>query len=113
MSIPAISEEPAAGAADDIVFQALYGPSRALPSDAIAERAEIERSGAMNETELTAFKDARLIAAQRDGDMLGGILLAGQISGAINDLIHGAEFIRGIVNEAVAVLDRLSGYKTI
>ena len=113
VSIPAISEEPAAGAADDIVFQALYGPSRALPSDAIAERAEIERSGAMNETELTAFKDARLIAAQRDGDMLGGILLAGQISGAISDLIHGAEFIRGIVNEAVAVLDRLSGYKTI
>ena len=66
----------------------------------------------MTETELTAFKDARLIAAQRDGDMVGGILPAGQISGAIVDLIHVAEFIPGIVLEAIQVLDRLSKLKT-
>ena len=101
-----------AGEADDVVFQALYGPSRALPSDAIAELAEIEASGAMNENELTAFKDERLLAAQRDGDMIGGILPAGQISGAINDLIHVAEFVPGIVHEAIDVLERLSHYKT-
>lgn len=100
-----------AGEADDIVFQALYGPSRALPSEAIAELAEIEKSGVMNETELTAFKDGRLIAAQRDGDMHGGILPAGQISGAINDLIHVAEFVPGIVTEAIAVMDQLSQYR--
>jgi enoyl-[acyl-carrier protein] reductase II len=97
----------AASEGDDIVFQALYGPSRALPSGALAELADIEAGGSMDEEQLTAFKDKRLIAAQRDGDMDGGILPAGQISGAINDLVHVAEFVPGMVAEALAVLDRL------
>jgi NAD(P)H-dependent flavin oxidoreductase YrpB (nitropropane dioxygenase family) len=101
----------AAGEGDDIVFQALYGPSRALPSDAIAELAAIEARGEMDEEQLTAFKDTRLIAAQRDGDMCGGILPAGQISGAINDLIHVAEFVPGMVAQALAVLDRLTALR--
>jgi NAD(P)H-dependent flavin oxidoreductase YrpB (nitropropane dioxygenase family) len=101
-----------AGEADDIVFQALYGPSRALPSNAIAEVAALEAAGTMTEIELTAFKDDRLIAAQRDGDMVGGILPAGQIAGAISDLIHVAEFIPGIVAEAIEVLDRLAQFKS-
>jgi len=83
----------AAREAEDIVFQALYGPSRALPSNALAELAAIEAAGELSEDELTAFKDQRLIAAQQDGDMEGGILPAGQIAGAINDLIHVAEFV--------------------
>jgi NAD(P)H-dependent flavin oxidoreductase YrpB (nitropropane dioxygenase family) len=102
----------AAGEAEDIVFQALYGPSRALPSAAIRELAEIEAAGTHSEEALTAFKDERLIAAQRDGDMHGGILPAGQISGAIHDLIHVAEFIPGMVSEAIAILDRLAALKS-
>lgn len=98
----------AAGEGDDIVFQALYGPSRALPSRAIDELAELERRGSLSEAELTAFKDERLIAAQRDGDMDGGILPAGQIAGAIHDLIHVAEFVPGMVDEAIARLQRLN-----
>ena len=93
---------------DDIVFQALYGPSRALPSGAIDELAELEKQGTLSEAELTAFKDERLIAAQRDGDMDGGILPAGQIAGAIHDLVHVAEFIPGMVDEAIAQLQRIN-----
>ena len=92
---------------EDIVFQALYGPSRALPSAAIAELAALEATG-IPEEELTRFKDERLIAGQRDGDMRGGILPAGQIAGAIRDLIHVAEFVPGMVAEAIAVLERLA-----
>lgn len=66
----------------------------------------------MNEADLTVFKDQRLIAAQRDGDMVGGILPAGQISGAINDLIRAAEFVSGMVGEAIAVLDRVHSLTT-
>ena len=92
---------------DDIVFQALYGPSRALASAGVDELAVLEASGALSEDELTRFKDERLIAAQRDGDINGGILPCGQIAGAINDLIHVAEFVPGMVSDAIAVLERL------
>lgn len=59
-------------------------------------------------TELTAWKDDRLIRAQRDGEVDAGILPAGQVSGAINDLIHVAEFVPYLVEEAVHILQELA-----
>ncbi len=92
---------------EDIIFQALYGPSRALASAGVDELARLEASGSLTEEELTQFKDERLIAAQRDGDIEGGILPCGQIAGAINDLIRVAEFVPGMVLDALAILERL------
>ena len=97
----------AAQEGEDILFQALYGPSRVLPSRAIAELAEFEHQPGVTEEDLTRFKDERLIAGQRDGDMEGGILPCGQVAGALSELIDVAEFIPGMVREAIAVLDRL------
>ncbi len=92
----------------DITFQAIYGPSRALPSKGIQELAELEESGVTDVAELTAWKDDRLIRAQRDGEVDAGILPAGQVSGAINDLIHVAEFVPHLVEEAVQILQGLA-----
>lgn len=106
---PAFGERiVAAVEGEDIVFQALYGPSRALPSAALDELAALEAAGTVSDEALTRFKDERLISAQRDGDMQGGILPAGQVAGAINDLIHVAEFVPGMVSEALAILERLA-----
>ena len=96
---------------EDVVFSAIYGPSRALPSDGLKELAALIGAGTDNDT-LTRFKDARLIEAQRDGNMRGGILPAGQISGAINDMIDVAAFVPGVVAEAAAILRGLSRYCT-
>lgn len=92
---------------EDTLFQALYGPSRILPSRAIDELHAFEQQPGITEEDLTRFKDERLIAAQRDGDMDGGILPCGQVAGAIKDLIHVAEFVPGMVAEAIAVLEGL------
>lgn len=91
---------------EDIIFAAIYGPSRALPSAGIQALGTLIASGADNDT-LTRFKDQRLIAGQRDGDMQGGILPCGQIAGALNELINVAEFVPGMVNDAIAILQRL------
>jgi NAD(P)H-dependent flavin oxidoreductase YrpB (nitropropane dioxygenase family) len=58
--------------------------------------------------ELTRFKDKRLIAGQRDGDMVGGILPCGQIAEAIKDLIDVAEFVPSMMGEAIEILQKLS-----
>jgi NAD(P)H-dependent flavin oxidoreductase YrpB (nitropropane dioxygenase family) len=92
---------------DDVVFSAIYGPSRALFSEGLTELAAMMSDGADNDS-LTRFKDARLISGQRDGDMRGGILPAGQIAGALNDMIHVAEFVPGVVAQAVVILRALA-----
>lgn len=89
----------------DIVFPAIYGPSRALPTRAIDELAAL--TATMDTDQLTVWKDDRLVRAQRDGVMDDGILPAGNVSGAINDLIHVAEFLPALVDEAIDVLETL------
>ena len=98
----------AAQEGEDILFQALYGPSRVLPSRAIAELAEFEHQPNVTEEDLTRFKDERLIAGQRDGDMEGGILPCGQVAGALTELIDVAHFIPAMVAEAIAVMARMN-----
>ena len=96
-----------AGEAEDIIFSAIYGPSRALPSKGIDDLAELTAKGT-NHAALTSFKDIRLIAGQRDGDMDGGILPCGQVAGVIEDLIDVASFIPSMVDEAIEILRGLA-----
>jgi len=96
-----------AGEGDDVVFSAIYGPSRALPSEGLDELSALIAAGTDNDT-LTRFKDARLIEAQRDGNMRGGILPAGQIAGAIHDMIDVASFVPEVVAKAAAILNSLA-----
>jgi NAD(P)H-dependent flavin oxidoreductase YrpB (nitropropane dioxygenase family) len=88
---------------EDIVFGAVFGPSRALPSRGIEELAGLD----LDHDALTAWKDERLIRAQRDGAVVDGILPAGNVSGAITDLIRVAEFVPALVADAVEVLEAL------
>ena len=97
----------AAREGEDIVFPATYGPSRALPSKGLDELLALAATGQADEDELTRFKDVRLISGQRDGDMEGGLLPCGQVAGAIRDLIDVASFIPGMVEEAIAELERV------
>jgi enoyl-[acyl-carrier protein] reductase II len=46
--------------------------------------------------------------AQTTGDTENSLVLAGQVTGAINELVSIADFVPGIVDEAAAVLDKLA-----
>lgn len=96
----------AAGEGDDVVFPAVYGPSRALNTPALAELAALEEDGLAGD-ELTKWKDDRLIAAMRDGEIEHGIAPMGQVASGIRELVHVAEFVPGMVAEAKAILGRL------
>ena len=91
---------------EDVVFGAVFGPSRGLPTPALDELAELVAGGSLDEPALTAWKDERLIAAQRDGD-LDGIMPCGQVAGSLTELITVAEFVPGVVAETAALLGRL------
>lgn len=92
---------------EDVVFQAVFGPSRGLQTGGLDELAEIVRGRTMDEDTLTAWKDERLIAAQRDGDVTGGILPCGQVASAIGELITVAQFLPAMVDQAIAEIDRI------
>lgn len=97
-----------AGEGDDVVFPAVYGPSRALRTPALEELAGLEASGHFADVdELTRWKDGRLIEAQRDGDVVGGIMPMGQVASGIGELVRVAEFVPRVMEEARAVLSEL------
>lgn len=99
----------AAQEGDDTVFLAVYGPSRALRTPALQELADLQSSGAFaDEDAVTRWKDERLIAAQRDGEVEGGIMPMGQVASGISDIVHVAEFVPGVMDEARRVLQALN-----
>lgn len=93
---------------DDVVFQAVYGPSRALRTPALEELQEYEAGNGVTVEDVTKWKDQRLIVAQRDGVVDDGILPMGQVASGITDLIHVEEFVPQIVREARELLARLA-----
>lgn len=97
---------------DDTVFPAVFGPSRGLRSPGLDELLAVTAAQSLSAEELTAWKDERLVAAQRDGDVVGGIMPCGQVGSGIDDLIHVAEFVPGLVQEVIAVTERLAGLVT-
>jgi NAD(P)H-dependent flavin oxidoreductase YrpB (nitropropane dioxygenase family) len=96
----------------DVVFQAVFGPSRGLRTEGLEELFEILGAKSMDNDALTAWKDDRLIIAQRDGDVSRGIMPCGQVAGAITDLIDVAEFLPQMVGEAIAEIERIGRLTT-
>ena len=99
----------AAGEGDDVTFPAVFGPSRALRTAALDELAALVASGDLSPDEITAWKDDRLIRAQRDGEFDTGILPAGNVASAIHDLVRVSDFVPRLVADAAAVLESLPG----
>ena len=89
----------------DVILPGVYGSLRALDNKAVGELDELIGSGHLDEDELTE-KDRRMVAAQKEGDVEGGLLPAGQCAAPVDDIASVAELVPALFEEAVALLRR-------
>jgi NAD(P)H-dependent flavin oxidoreductase YrpB (nitropropane dioxygenase family) len=98
---------------DDVAFSGVYGPCRGLRNHAseqllAAGHAEADGGQVPDPVELIRWKIESMQRAQTDGDVENSLVLTGQVASGINDLIHVAEFVPAMAEEAAAILRRLS-----
>jgi NAD(P)H-dependent flavin oxidoreductase YrpB (nitropropane dioxygenase family) len=97
---------------DDVAFDGVYGPCRGLRNPA-----SLKLLGAHDEAgdvvEATRRKIDAMQRAQREGDVVDGLVLTGQVASAINGLIRVAEFGPAWAADAAAFLDRLAARRTL
>lgn len=99
---------------DDVAFNGVYGPCRGLRNAA----SEKLLSGAVQapdgsdeqptEVELERWKIESMQLSQTEGDVDNGLVLAGQVSSALNDVISVAEFVPAMADEAAVILRDLA-----
>lgn len=85
-------------------------PVRVLKNKFTREYLELEKEGISLEA-LEKLGAGRLKRAVRDGDVINGSVMAGQISALINDIEPCSEIIQDILETAETHLDRLTSYK--
>lgn len=93
---------------DTVVTGALTGhPVRVLRNKLARQYEQMEKQGASVE-EIAALGVGKLRAAMVEGDVEYGSVMAGQSAALINDVRPAEEIIRSIMQEAEAILGRLS-----
>lgn len=95
---------------DDVAFTGVYGPCRGLKNRASLRLVEDHGDDA-DPAELLRWKIESMQRAQTEGDVEDGLVLAGQVAGAIDEVIKVAEFVPGMAEEAAGVLDRLAAVR--
>lgn len=88
----------------DVVFPGFFGPLRGLRNAGSVRLAELMAAGELDEEGLTAWKEDRVVAAQHDGDVDGGLVLAGQCAAAIHDIVAVPDLLAGMVRQATELL---------
>ena len=81
-------------------------PVRAIKNAMTHEFQEMERRGA-SEQEIIEFGTGRLRLAAEQGDVVHGSVMAGQVSGMINDIVSCRELVERIVRQAEEIIGAL------
>lgn len=96
---------------DDVAFDGVYGPCRGLRNAAsrkLVEHSGTESGGVVDAVELTRWKIESMQSAQTTGDVENGLVLAGQVASAIDDIIDIADFVPKTAADAATILRRLA-----
>lgn len=100
---------------DDVAFDGVYGPCRGLRNNAseqLLQATAVADGSNLDEVELMRAKIESMQRAQTDGDVCNGLVLAGQVTSAINELIDVAEFVPRMAEEAAQILNSLAARLT-
>jgi NAD(P)H-dependent flavin oxidoreductase YrpB (nitropropane dioxygenase family) len=95
---------------DDVAFDGVYGPCRGLrnrASETLLNRG-LASGEPRDEVELVRWKIEAMQRAQADGDVVDGLVMAGQVASGIHSLIRVADFVPAMAQEAAAILRRLA-----
>jgi enoyl-[acyl-carrier protein] reductase II len=96
---------------DDVAFDGVYGPCRGLRNAAsrqLLDHGSASATAGMSEVELMRWKIESMQRSQTDGDVENGLVLAGQVTSAINELIHISEFVPAMARDAAEIIRRLA-----
>ncbi|MGH2689058.1 MAG: nitronate monooxygenase [Actinomycetota bacterium] len=95
-----------AGEWSDVLLPGIYGPLRALANRGAVTTRERAAGWTGPESELAAWREARVVAAMRDGDVEDGIVLAGQCAAAIGSVVSVHDLLPAMAREAGELLER-------
>ncbi len=101
-----------AGEGEDTTFPAFYGPARGLRGPGIDRLVEITEKGELSGDDLRNWKNDALVHAQRDGDIVNGVVAAGQVSSGINSQVRISEYVPDICREAAEIIGKLQATRT-
>jgi NAD(P)H-dependent flavin oxidoreductase YrpB (nitropropane dioxygenase family) len=91
---------------DDITYPGFFGPVRGLRNPGSDLLQSVIGKGLEGES-LHAWKLAAMRKAQAEGDTVGGLVLAGQVAGALTEIVSVADFVPQTARDALQILDDL------
>lgn len=86
-------------------------PVRTIKNRMSREMARLEKTTTLSEEELIAFGTGKLRLAAQEGDTNGGSVMAGQVSGLIDDIVPVRDLIERIICEAESQIALLSALR--
>lgn len=93
---------------DDTTYPGFFGPARGLRNGGSARLAALVEEGAMSQEALHVWKLDAMRRAQAHGDVSDGLVLTGQVAASLTEIVRVAEFVPGIVRDALRVLARVA-----
>lgn len=93
---------------DDVAFDGVYGPCRGLRNAASERLLEDVPDDATDVVTLTRRKIESMQRAQTEGDVDNSLVLTGQVTSAIHDVVDVSEFVPRTAGEAATILRSLA-----
>ncbi|ORW20527.1 NAD(P)H-dependent flavin oxidoreductase [Mycobacterium palustre] len=87
---------------EDVVYGGIYAPIRGLRNKGLELMEDVRKT--MSPEDFQVWEEEQIRKAQREGDVVDGLMVAGQVSAAIHDIPTVADLVGRIVTQARGLL---------